>query len=288
LTRRFFLLALVGVPLLAFPLPALAWGPSGHEVIARLAQDHLSPNAKRSVKAILGPKKSLLTEANWADIVTRKPPKNKPWYKDYSHTKPWHYINLPVRESLLLSDFPRYCPKDRCVVRQVSLQLQVLRDPDLPDRQKRDALRFLIHLVGDIHMPLHCADDGDEGGNKTKVTFQGEKTNLHTLYDRLLYLKNPSDTRAIAKRLEEDWRPFERRSWANGTPEEWALESFLVARKKIYQDYWDRLRTAEKGVVPLPKDYANRMRPIVDQQLSKAAVRLAGLLNEVFEEVDRR
>jgi hypothetical protein len=263
--RCFFLAVILSV--LFIPLPSLAWGPAGHQVVAQIALNHLTPQAKEAVEAILGPDKDLVSVSGWADMVKGKPSKNKPWFKDYSYTKPWHFIDLPVSKKITAADLPQYLHKDDNVIRQIVLQAQILRDPDLPDRQKRDALRFLIHFVGDIHMPLHCAGDGDdEGGNLKRVRFQGHMTNLHALWD-----------------LDPTRHP----SWSQGTPEDWALESFTIAQKTIYPDYWNRVKEQGKRGIDLPASYAKEMQPIVDERLAKAGMRLAKMLNEIFGRVDR-
>jgi len=280
-SRCFFLAVILSA--LFTPPPSLAWGPAGHQVVAQIALNHLTPQAKEAVEAILGPGKDLVSVSGWADMVKGKPSKNKPWFKDYSYTKPWHFIDLPVDKKITAADLPQYLHRDDNVVRQIVLQAQILRDPDLPDRQKRDALRFLIHFVGDIHMPLHCAGDGDdEGGNLKRVRFQGHMTNLHALWDRMLKQKSPKNAEAIAARIEEDLDPTRHPSWSQGTPGDWALESFTIAQKTIYPDYWNRVKEQGKRGIDLPASYAKEMQSIVDERLAKAGMRLAKMLNEIF------
>lgn len=267
---------------LLLPLPALAWGPEGHQIVAMIAMDHLSPTAARAVREILG-KKTLAEEASWADIVKRKPPKNKPWYRDFSYTEPWHYINLPIDQKVDAVSFPRYLKGRDNVVSQIPLQADVLKDPSLKPREKRDALRFLVHLVGDVHMPLHCAVSGDdEGGNTEMVKFGGKRMSLHAFWDRLPDWRRTGDSRALANRIERTLTPAQERAWTKGDPETWALESYLIAKRTVYPGY-ERLRARDNRRVLVLRDAdAEEAEEIVDERLAKAGLRLAATLNDLF------
>ena len=142
--------------------------------------------------------------------------------------------------------------------------------------------------MGDLHQPLHCADDGDRGGNEKLVRFKapghaghGAKIKLHALWDHLIESKTQEDPRELATELEGKITTGEKKAWVAGNEKNWGFESYMIAKTKIYkrmdpgpQDYSDN---------PLPSDYFVKMRPIVDQQLEKAGIRLAFVLNEIFK-----
>jgi hypothetical protein len=257
---------------LLFPAPSFPWGPAGHQIVALIAEDNLNPRAKSMVQAILGPGKNFVDEADWADRIKHYKPE----------TKPWHYINLPVSKDVTAANLSKFCGGDECILPQIEKDIAILKDPSILTREKRDALRYLEHFVGDLHMPLHCAENGeDEGGNLIRVWFQGHWTSLHTLWDRLLRQENPKYVNKIAELLEEGITPAHRRAWTNGTPEEWALESYRIAKDTLYPDYWKRSKKQGKKNIDLPQSYVETMQPIVDEQLVKAGLRLAYLLNNL-------
>ena len=132
-----FALALAAAPPLGF-----AWGHEGHQVIALLAEKNMTPVALARAKAILGGA-SLEDVASWADDYRR----------DHRETGPWHYIDIPLADSKI--DMARECPNGQCVIDQTQHFLTVLRDPKADPATRTEALKFVIHFVGDMHQPLH-------------------------------------------------------------------------------------------------------------------------------------
>src|SRR5215469_1378791 len=159
--------------LLLFPIPALAWAPEGHEVIARIAADNLSPAAHLRISQLLGGDAPdlMVLDSNWADEIRA----------DRPQTTNWHFVNIEIGSKGY--DPRRDCPRDDCVVAQINRDVSVLRDPKAPHPAKIEALRFLIHFVGDLHQPLHAADRHDKGGNSLTVFLNGRRTNLHRVWD---------------------------------------------------------------------------------------------------------
>ncbi|HET9869689.1 MAG TPA: S1/P1 nuclease [bacterium] len=271
--NRIFLLAC-----LCPAVPACAWGPVGHETVAIIAQDHLTPKALRAVRDLLGPGQSLASVANWADEIVDERPE----------TAPWHHIDLPVRKDLTEADIPDYCPKGDCVVGQIERDLAVLGNPADPRPQKAEALKFLVHLVGDLHQPLHCANDDDRGGNQKHLSLHPDFSrhphwmSLHAYWDHLLEEKTRDVPRALATRLEARVTPQDAVRWQRGSVEDWAFESYRIAQEDIDAAFppgpmrpWDQ--------VPVPRAYRDgAMRWLVDRQLEKAGLRLAWLLNRTF------
>ncbi|HVM32025.1 MAG TPA: S1/P1 nuclease [bacterium] len=253
----------------------------GHETVAYIAQDHLTPQAARAVRQLLGPGEDLAAVSNWADSIVQIRPE----------TANWHHLDLDVRKNLTLADLADYCPRGDCVVGQIERDLAVLRNPrDGPD-QKREALKFLVHFVGDLHQPLHCANDNDRGGNEKYLILHASFwprhsrwVRLHGYWDHLLEEKTREVPRDLATRLEARVTPGDLARWQGGSVEAWAFESYLIAKDDIYAELPEGpMRGGWEGVRP-PADYRNgALRLIVDRQLEKAGFRLAWLLNQTFK-----
>ena len=133
---------------------------------------------------------------------------------------------------------------------------------------KIEALRFLIHFVGDLHQPLHAADRRDKGGNGLIVFMKSRRTNLHRVWDEDLVEALGPDAGAVAGSIEAGLSPQDKARLAAGTPADWANESFSVAAKEIYA------RIPSRGPVRLPRDYARRENAAVRLQLARAGIRL--------------
>ncbi len=252
----------------------------GHATVAYIAQDHLTPRAAQAVKALLAPD-TMAWVSSWADDIIEQRPE----------TADWHHIDLDVRKNLTRSDIPDYCVHGNCVVGQIEFDLAVLKNPkDSPDK-KREALKFLIHFVGDLHQPLHCANDGDRGGNEKYLvlsrSFNGRTRHwvrLHSYWDHLLEEKPVEVPRDLAARLESRISPQDLARWQSGTAADWAFESYLIAKNDIYSELPQGPARSGWDAPDLPRDYrGGAMRLIVDRQLEKAGIRLAWLLNQVFK-----
>jgi hypothetical protein len=259
---RRFLLAF----LLVIPIPAFAWGLEGHEVIARIAADNLSPAAHLRISQLVGGDAPALMvlDSNWADEIRA----------DRPQTTNWHFVNIEIGSKGY--DPRRACARDDCVVAQINRDIAVLHDPKAPHAAKIDALRFLIHFVGDLHQPLHAADRRDKGGNGLIVFLKNRRTNLHRVWDEDLVEALGPDPGAVAGSIETGLSPQDKAKLAAGTPVDWANESFSVAAKEIYA------RIPSRGPVRLPRDYARRENAVVRLQLARAGIRLATLLNAIY------
>jgi hypothetical protein len=150
-------------------------------------------------------------------------------------------------------------------------------------------LKFLVHFVGDVHQPLHCADDGDRGGNEKVVRFiapgsrstRGRKIKLHALWDHLIEVQPIEEPREFANALDRNITDVEKMAWSKGSAADWAWESYTIAHDVIYSQF-PAGRTDAHGL-PLPQDYYGpRMRGIAEAQLEKAGIRLAMILNHVL------
>jgi hypothetical protein len=246
------------------PLPAFAWGPEGHEIVALLALRELTPAARAEVAHLLGSPAMLAHDSSWADEIRDQRPA----------TAPWHYVNIPLQAGGY--DAGRDCPRRDCVVAQIAIDLDALGDSKLDDGARRIALRFLIHFVADVHQPLHAGDNDDKGGNDVRVMLGRKRSNLHRIWDSDVVEALGFDSDKIAGDLERSITPAQRKAWAGGTPAQWANEAHTIVRSQIYPALTGRYEPH------LPRDYPQRETGITRAQLAKAGVRLAWLLNRIF------
>lgn len=252
--------------LLALPglaAPARAWGDLGHQVIAEIAAARLSPVARAEVERLLGePAPQALREAaNWADQV-------RDW--DGGRSAPLHYVNFPRSECRYVAR--RDCRGGRCLVAALERNAGALAAAT-PAQARADALRWLVHLVGDAQQPLHAAWRDDRGGNDVQLRYQGRGTNLHALADRDLLrdrgLRAGDYARAIE--LEQARPPAASLAWDARAPARWAEESCALAAS---------LYPAGRRVDPA---WAARTRGLLEQRLYLAGLRLAAALNALLD-----
>ena len=170
-------------------------------------------------------------------------------------------------------DAHRDCPDDNCVVAKIDQFAKLLADRSALPTQRLEALKFVVHFVGDLHQPFHVADNHDRGGNEIVVTFNGRKANLHAIWDTaLLAPAVQGDERGYALKLARSITPGELAAWSTGTTVDWANDTHAFAVRTVY------------GSLPhaggdLPPNYAAEALSLADQQLRKAGVRLAATLN---------
>lgn len=240
------------------------WGEEGHRLVVRIAERLLTPAAQAQVQAALAPGELLVDRASWADQIRG----SQPW------TASWHYVDIPLNSLGL--DRKRDCPKGDCVIARIEKYRDVWRDPHATAVSRRQALLFLVHLVGDLRQPLHCEDNQDEGGNELPVRFFGESSSLHAVWDSGL-LKHAGAEDALYDKLARALGADRLAAWPAGTVEAWAMESFRLAQGTVY------------GLLPVPAKgskaelglwYFGMTEPVVELQLEKAGVRLATILNE--------
>ncbi|MDR3499931.1 MAG: S1/P1 nuclease [Parvibaculum sp.] len=264
------LIAIAAIAAAIMPSTAWAWGSEGHEVIALIAASELTPAARAKVGELLGGDVAgaMADASTWADRIRRVRPE----------TAPWHYVDIEIASAGY--DPARDCPNDACVVAQIQKDAVIIGDKSLAQPVRAEALRFLIHFVGDVHQPLHASNNNDRGGNEVRVVIDGARKNLHAVWDTNVVEALGNDPATVAAILERQITPEEKRQWSRGSVVDWANQSFQIAKNKIYATLPGKGGT--DAPIILPSDYAAREANITSIQLERAGVRLAMLLNKVL------
>jgi S1/P1 Nuclease len=237
--------------------PALAWGPLGHDTIAGLAQEHLSKPAQREVRALLAPdnESTLVDVATWADDLRDSDPAR------FRETSRMHYVNFSTAQCRYQPQSD--CRKGECVVAALQRYQAVLADRTRPRAERADALRFVVHFVADVHQPLHAGFKPDKGGAEVQLRYGRDSRNLHSVWDGLIINTSGLRWPAYVQRLDQDLPAA-----GAGGPAQWAEESCRVVR--------------DEGVYPdgnrIDRDWLDSHRPIAEQRMQLAAVRLAALI----------
>jgi hypothetical protein len=262
------LVALVCGAVIATPSCALAWGAEGHRITALIAADELTPAARAQVQTLLNSSdaRSAMEDAStWPDEIK--------WHRP--ETRPWHYVDIEIGTRGY--DKAADCPTGDCVVAQIERDEAILKDKHIAPPIRAEALRFLIHFVGDLHQPLHCADNHDRGGNEVKVLIGRRHENLHAVWDVNVVQALGRDPEVVAARLERQITLAEMENWRKGTVEDWANETFGVASREIYARL-PRKGGTEEPVI-LPQGYARAESGVTEGQLERAGARLSTILN---------
>lgn len=271
-------------------------------MVALIAEHYLQPQVRERVRALLEADRSglvadtsMASEAAWADR-----------YRDsdrdgsrarYDGTKKWHYIDLELQSPDLKgacwgrSELPNGTPASAgpasaCVVDKIDQFESELRDSQTPEGEQRLALQFLLHLVGDVHQPLHAADDHDEGGNLERVEARGwPAASLHHYWDVEFVNALGPDAPVIAERLLKKISPHDIRSWQSGNAADWALESHALAQRISYGMLGS---PSAHRRYRLSSDYVQAAIETVQLQLMRAGVRLATVLNGALGDAPSR
>jgi hypothetical protein len=259
------------------PSPAFAWGKTGHRVVAAIADTELSGLARAHVQEILGYGESLDEAANWPDEMRSAP--EQFWQKTAT---PWHYVTL----NGIIYD---HAPPEGDALEALDHFRAVLKDPRASLADKQLALRFVVHLVGDLHQPLHVGKCCDRGGNDIKVSWFGKPTNLHAVWDSQLVDDEQLSFTEMAAKLERHISSHDLIGWWDINPRDWISESAQY-REQIYTAIPPPKKPAGKksrGDQTLPDlsySYVYKFTPLMEQRLKQAGVRLAAYLNDIYSE----
>lgn len=252
---------IIVVALLSY-LPSFGWGQKGHDVVAYIAECNLKPEVYQKVVKKLGDH-SLVYYANWLD--------NASYSDQYRYTKSWHYAN--VDEGYTYDTMPKNEKGD--VVTAINGIIAELKSGKLSAEQENVRLRMLIHLVGDIHCPMHAGHLSDRGGNSVIVKFFDKETKLHSLWDTaLVEAAHKWSYTEWEQQLNRYCTTEQKQKLAQGEAVDWLNESHAIATE-IYK------ATPEKRKVSY--DYIAYYAPVIEQRLLAGGLRLARILNEIYD-----
>ena len=241
---------------------AFGWGATGHRVIAEIAAGYISAEARLAVEEILGPE-TLAEASTWPDFMRADPAEF--WQET---ANPWHYVT--VLPGTTYEDVG--APEQGDAVSALADFSRTVRDPEASADERALALRFIVHIIADLHQPLHVGNGEDRGGNDFEITWFGEPSNLHRVWDSHLI-----ESRKLSYTEMTDWLgakigAAEFRAWNTADPMVWVAESADI-RERIYPDDRD-----------LRWDYGYKWTDTLDTRLQQAGVRTAGYLNDLFDD----
>lgn len=273
--------ALAGLAL-AVPAPVLAWGGYGHRTTAEIAEANVRPETRAAMNRLFAYEDRLGTPdcrmrdlpdaSTWPDCIRRDG-----WR--WGYTGAWHYRTAPICEPY---NERANCPGGNCVTAQIDRAQRLLADESMPGHIRLEALSFLVHFVGDVHMPLHSGDREDRGGNDRETDYGiVPDLNLHWIWD------GPLAERAISSAeppLVRRYSDEERAAIATGGPHDWGRESWQIAREVAYATAFDRDPCAGElpGETALSQEDIEVAIPVANQRVLQAGLRIARLLDEAF------
>ena len=265
---------------------AQAWGDLGHEVTALIAYRHLLPAARAALDAMLASDTDTLTAGDFASRAT--------WADKYRNahreTAAWHFVDIEIDQPDLKDacfGFPVMPPKtwasqgpaQDCVVNKIDEFAAELKSPSTPPAERKLALKFLIHLIGDLHQPLHAADHHDRGGNCISLSPPvGAQNNLHAYWDVSVVNALGHSAAQIADQLDARLSAADIKDWTQGTAQSWAMDTFEIGRRDVYA-LASTPTCQSGGSVALSPTYQRQAEEDAVTQLLKASVRLAAVLN---------
>ncbi len=246
-------------------LPAQAWGQLGHRLVARLADDGLTPQTRAAIADLLQGEAdpTLAGIANWADALRG----SDPGLGRRSAT--WHYVNIGADDCRY--DAARDCPRGNCVVAAIEAQRRILADPRRSSADRLKALKFVVHFVGDAHQPLHAGHADDRGGNDYQVNYHARGSNLHAFWDSGMLNAQQLDEDAWLARLRALPAPAAS-AVPVGIAQAWAEQSCRVT---LAPDFYPRGHVVND-------DYVARHIGTIEQQLRDGGARLAAVLNDAL------
>jgi hypothetical protein len=265
------------------PLQALAWGSMGHRATGLIAERHMDADALKKSRALLDGH-DLAFASTWPDEVRSLP-------KAYGHTFNWHHTTWDDDDDAFHAGLES---KDTgFLLSQLDKQIAILKNPANAKADRAFALKFIIHLLGDLHQPLHVGANGDRGGNKCRVLWHGKPSNLHRVWDsEMIEMTNLSYTE-LAAFASQNRSPEQVRQWQSGTIRQWSEESKKL-RMRLYpaevvapsapvtyltycQDNVDTSAMPKLGY-----EYSYEFDPVVRERLYQAGVRMAKVLNDAL------
>ncbi|WP_296278541.1 S1/P1 nuclease [Pseudoxanthomonas sp.] len=262
-----FMLALASSCALALlPVPAQAWGLLGHRLVALLAWDDLTPTTRLQIDTLLTGEAdpTLAGIAGWADDLR----KNDPVLG--RQTANWHFVNIGEHDCVYLQR--RDCPDGNCVIEAIRKQTAILADTRRTRAERLQALKFVVHFVGDAHQPLHAGYARDKGGNDAQINWNGRGTNMHTLWDSRMLVSTGRSEQAYLQHLRTLPRPALAAMTLPPPAATWAEQSCRVVTQPGFYPRRAKLEQA----------YVDTHLPIAERQLRAGGVALAAVLNKAL------
>jgi hypothetical protein len=261
-TKIFKVIAL-GIAIIYAPLQSMAWGTNGHRICGQIADSYLTPQAHKAIKEILGDE-SIAMASNWADFIKSD--------DNYKYLYEWHFIDFD--KAYTLEEMQQYLAGDTKVdaYTKINFMIGELKKKDLPKEKKLLYLRVLIHVIEDIHQPMHTGHTDDKGGNDIKLKWFNNDTNLHSVWDSQLIDFQQLSYTEYATAINHT-TAAQRAGLQKAPLSQWLYESNQIA-DKLYSE-------VKPGDVLNYKYNFNHIETL-NQQLLKAGVRLAGVLNKLF------
>jgi len=264
--------------------PCLGWGADGHQITGVIAWRHLDPATRAVLDDLLAddepygrdaidpdetPERRFGRLTIWADQIKRDP--------RYRWASPLHYVNLPSGADEY--DAARDCPEGTCVTEAIRRYTAVLGDESKPRTERVEALKFLIHFVGDVHQPLHAGYGHDRGGNDVRVDYFGSVANLHRVWDTSIIRRAHSGWVDYADVLDAGVSEVDATLWSTDLdPTTWTMESFNLVESMVY-DF-------DRSTGRLEDAYHDRALPVIERRLRQAGIRMAALLDETLRPAD--
>lgn len=275
-TRSFFLFSTITLCLI-IPVESQAWYYRQHQIICEAAWLELTPSAKNMVLGLhkqanqVKHYNKFSDSCGWADEVRRS---------THRATDEYHYVN--VKHQAETFHYDRDCQANDCIVTAIKRYAAYLVNPATTKKEnirQANALRFLAHFIADIHQPLHVSYKEDRGGNAINVVWlNGERKNLHTVWDSLIPQEAGFSSFADARALLSEVSAESKSAWSTSQTNQWANESYQLTKNYVY--HYANGRLLENGDT-LSLGYVQRAVPQVIMQMQKAAVRLAYILNQI-------
>lgn len=293
MVTRILRIIVAAIGLAALSSNANAWGYQGHRVVAAIARAYLTPAARTKIDALLAADTDLLAAHNMIEAATWA----DTWRNTHHETSQWHFVDIELDHPDLAGACFGYPASSRpasagpaqdCIVDRINDFVAELADPATDPAERIIALKFVLHFVGDVHQPLHASDNHDHGGNCVQLSLGGPRSiNLHSFWDTRIIEAMGSDPQVIADGLRSQITPSQKSEWERGSPKDWAMESFRIARSTVYT-LGSRPGCDDQAPINLPAGYETAAKKAAELQLERAGVRLALVLNRGLAEKPRR
>lgn len=264
------IISILSILMLLTSIPASAWGPKGHDIVAAIAEQNLTARTKKNLAELLDGK-SIVYYSSWMDNI-----QNSPYWKDgYNKTKTWHYANVDKGETYQTM---KKNEKGDIVTALTELTKELTENYDnLTDSMRVDYVKMIVHMVGDLHCPMHAGRLSDRGGNNFKVKWFGQKTNLHSVWDsKMIDSARRWSYSEWRDHLDRKDKKFKKTA-VQGSYEDW-----FTATVKNAAEIYDYVERIEKENPNLSYQFVYDFSPMLEEQLLLGGLRLAHVLNSIF------